>query len=117
MLRRTPVPAGESRDLGARAAAFGAAVACLWLVLDWPVGALGAGYLASVHMVQFLVIVLAVPPLLLYGVPAQAYRRLPPRVIAALRPRTRPGGALRLSDLVPVLAPVALMAHRPPASP
>lgn len=112
MLRRTPVPAGESRDLGARAAAFGAAVACLWLVLDWPVGALGAGYLASVHMVQFLVIVLAVPPLLLYGVPAQAYRRLPPRVIAALRPLTHPVVALLLSNLIAFITHVPLVADR-----
>jgi len=41
----------------------------MWIVLDWPVGALGAGYLASVHMVQFLVLALIAPPLLLLGWP------------------------------------------------
>lgn len=44
----------------------------LWLALDWPIGALGAGYLASVHMLQFLLIALVAPPLLLRGVSPQA---------------------------------------------
>jgi putative membrane protein len=39
----------------------------LWLSLDWPIGALGAGYLASVHMLQFLLMGLVAPPLLLHG--------------------------------------------------
>ena len=39
----------------------------LWLALDWPLGALGAGYLASVHMLQFLLMALIAPPLLLRG--------------------------------------------------
>lgn len=43
---------------------------CLWIALDWPVGALGAGYLASVHMLQFVLIALVAPPLILLGVPA-----------------------------------------------
>src|SRR5690606_16507244 len=67
LLRGSPAPPGDTRDRGTRAAVFGAAVAGLWLVLDWPVGALGAGYLASVHMLQFLVMVLVAPPLLLCG--------------------------------------------------
>ena len=39
----------------------------LWLALDWPIGALGAGYLASVHMLQFLLLALVAPPMLLMG--------------------------------------------------
>jgi len=39
----------------------------LWAALDWPIGTLGAGYLASVHMVQFLLIVFYAPPLILLG--------------------------------------------------
>jgi putative membrane protein len=39
----------------------------VWLALDWPIGALGAGYLASVHMLQFLLVALIAPPLLLRG--------------------------------------------------
>src|SRR5690606_30827721 len=112
VLRGSPAPPGGTRDRGTRAAAFGAAVAARWLVLDWPVGALGAGYLASAHMVQFLVIVLVAPPLLLYGVPAQAYRRLPPRVVAALRPVTHPLVALVLSNLIAFATHVPLVADR-----
>src|SRR5690606_14181305 len=112
VLRATPAPPGSARDRGMRAAAFGAAVSCLWLVLDWPVGALGAGYLATAHMVQFLVIVFVAPPLLLYGVPPQAYRRLPPRLVAALQPITHPLGALVLSNLIAIITHVPLVADR-----
>jgi putative membrane protein len=59
-----------------RAAIFLAGVATLWIALDWPVGALGAGYLASVHMVQYLLIALVAPPLLLIGTPRGAYAAL-----------------------------------------
>lgn len=45
---------------------------CVWVALDWPVGALGTGYLASVHAVQFLLLGMVAPPLLLLGVPASA---------------------------------------------
>ena len=41
----------------------------LWLVLDWPVGALGAGYLLSVHTAQYVVITLIAMPLMLAGCP------------------------------------------------
>jgi putative membrane protein len=54
---------------------FGSGVLLLWIALDWPVGALGSGYLASVHMVQFLLIALAAPPLLISGLPAAALGR------------------------------------------
>lgn len=46
----------------------------LWLALDWPIGALGAGYLASVHMVQFLLIGLLAPAALLAGISPDAAR-------------------------------------------
>ncbi len=48
---------------------FGIGVAMLWVATDWPVGALGAGYLASVHMLQFMIYTLAAAPLLLMGIP------------------------------------------------
>ncbi|HJU73815.1 MAG TPA: cytochrome c oxidase assembly protein [Gemmatimonadaceae bacterium] len=44
----------------------------LWLALDWPIGALGAGYLASVHMLQFQLIALVAAPFLLRGVTPDA---------------------------------------------
>jgi putative membrane protein len=40
-----------------------------WLATDWPLGALGAGYLASAHMTQFLLYTLVAAPLLLLGTP------------------------------------------------
>lgn len=55
---------------------FAAGLVVLWLALDWPIGALGAGYLASVHMLQYLMIALLAPPLLLLGVPDVAWDRL-----------------------------------------
>lgn len=40
----------------------------LWLALDWPIGALGAGYLASAHMLQFILLALVAAPALLAAV-------------------------------------------------
>lgn len=57
----------------------------LWLSLDWPIGALGAGYLASVHMLQFLMMGLIAPPLLLMGPSREALAMLEgPGAFAAL---------------------------------
>ncbi|MDT8342529.1 MAG: cytochrome c oxidase assembly protein [Longimicrobiales bacterium] len=88
---------------------FALGTAALWIALDWPVGALGAGYLASVHMVQYLLIALIAPPLLLLGLPRGLYRAL-----AA----SRPAPLLRaLTHPIPAVAVfVALMAwtHWPP---
>lgn len=60
----------------ARRAWFLGGLTTLWIALDWPIGALGAGYLASVHMVQYLLIALLAPALLLRGIPAGAWARL-----------------------------------------
>jgi putative membrane protein len=51
-----------------RRAVLVAAVVSLWLTLDWPVGPLGAGYLVWVHAVQFLLLAMILPPLLLVGI-------------------------------------------------
>lgn len=54
-------------------------VAIVWLALDWPVGPLAAGYLASAHAVQFLVLTMVASPLILLGLePALAARPEPP---------------------------------------
>ncbi len=71
LLRRAERMTGEAAG-GARVAAFAGGLFALWLALDWPIGALGAGYLASVHMVQFLLIGMIAPPLLLWGIPPAA---------------------------------------------
>ncbi len=40
----------------------------LWVALDWPLGPLGAGYLASAHALQFLLIAMIATPMLLAGI-------------------------------------------------
>jgi cytochrome c oxidase assembly factor CtaG len=59
----------------------------LWITLDWPAGALGAGYLASVHSLQYVSLAMIVPPLLLSGISDASFRRLAarPRAVAVLR--------------------------------
>lgn len=81
---RDAEPGGARRHRGA----FFTGVVVLWAALDWPLGPLGAGYLASVHMLQYLLIALVAPPLLLLGVPAGAY--------AALARRGRMSRVLRI---------------------
>ena len=58
----------------------------LWLATDWPLGLLGASYLASAHMAQFLIYTMAAAPLLLLGTPEWMARRV-----------TRPLGLYRLA--------------------
>lgn len=48
---------------------FGLGVAALWAASDWPIGPLGAGYLAWVHMAQFMLFTMVAAPLLLLGTP------------------------------------------------
>jgi len=71
LTRRTPAtPAARRRRwLG------WVGVLVLWGALDWPLGPLAAGYLASAHAVQFLLLTMAASPLLLLGLePALAGR-------------------------------------------
>jgi putative membrane protein len=64
--------AGFRRDrdfpLRRRLSAF-AGVALLLVVTDWPMAAMGAGYLLSVQMARQVLVVLVIVPLLLYGCP------------------------------------------------
>ena len=41
----------------------------LWLVLDWPLASLGAGYLATAQMARQILMVMVVAPLLLFACP------------------------------------------------
>jgi cytochrome c oxidase assembly factor CtaG len=50
----------------------------LLATLDWPIGKLGAGYLASVHTVQFLMLTLFIGPALLRSIPDEGWRRIAP---------------------------------------
>ena len=75
----------------------------LWLALDWPIGALGAGYLASVHMLQFLLIALVAPPLLLHGISRDALAMVMSersKFAALVRRLTAPLAALILFNVV-----------------
>ncbi len=63
--------ARRGRALGESRLAFWGgwtAVGLVWQSLDWPIGPLAAGYLASAHAVQFLTLALVAPPLLLVAV-------------------------------------------------
>ena len=53
-----------------------AGIAVLFLTLEGPLDALGDDYLFSAHMAEHLVLILAVPPLLLLGLPEEPMRRL-----------------------------------------
>ena len=89
-----------SQDRKAKWAWFGGVLA-LWVALDWPVGAL-SGYLASAHMLQYLLTALVAPPLLLLGVPSGAWHRLAsrPTVVRALRFVTHPLIAIAIFQLI-----------------
>jgi putative membrane protein len=98
-------PAGDAASAGEpRRSGRGWAIAALvvlWLALDWPIGALGGGYLSSVHMLQFLLIALLVPALFLLGVPDRAWRRQEPVAATPLfRLLTHPLVALGLFQVV-----------------
>ena len=75
VVHRRFAPGDPSFGPGARRGFAAAGLVLLWAALDWPIGALGSGYLASVHMVQFLLIAVAAPPLLLLGMPRGALER------------------------------------------
>ncbi len=93
---------GTSPLRSLRAASFLSGLLALWVALDWPLGALGAGYLASAHMVQFLLIALVSPPLILYGLPPSAFEPLErhARLHRALRLLTHPLVAIAVFNLV-----------------
>lgn len=55
---------------------FATAIVALLVTLDWPVGKLGAGYLASVHTLQFLLLTLLVAPALLMSIPADGWEAM-----------------------------------------
>lgn len=59
-----------------RTVSFAGGIVLLWMALDWPLGPLGASYQLSLHMVQFLLVAVGAPPLLLLGVPPGAWRSL-----------------------------------------
>jgi putative membrane protein len=77
-------------------------VLCVWLALDWPIGALGAGYLASFHTVSYILLALVAPPCLILGIPraVQLQGLGNPLLGPILRLAARPWFALTLFNLV-----------------
>jgi putative membrane protein len=49
-----------------------AGLVVIWAALDWPLGTLGAGYLASAHAASYILLSLVGPPLLVLGIPPSA---------------------------------------------
>lgn len=75
-VRRHRAATGDSGVTRAQRWQFGGGVVLFWLTTDWPVGTLGAGYLASVHMLQWMLYTGVVGPLLLLGTPEWMARSL-----------------------------------------
>jgi len=94
----------------AEAAWFTLGLVILWLASDWPVGALGAGYLLTVHTAQWILYTLVIPPFLLLGVPAWLPLAAPAesRGGRLLRVLARPVVALLITDAI------LLGSHLPP---
>jgi cytochrome c oxidase assembly factor CtaG len=67
---------GLARPLNRRTALFALGIALLLLSLVSPLHLLADRYLFSAHMLQHMVLVLAVPPLLLWGLPPRLAGRL-----------------------------------------
>lgn len=63
---------------GAKGVRYGwVGVVIIWLSLDWPLGPLAAGYLASAHALQFIMITFMAVPLLLMGIRDGALQHIP----------------------------------------
>lgn len=78
----------------------------LWVGLDWPVGALAAGYLLSAKTVQYLLIGYIAPGLMLLGMPRWLLRRMirPRWVFRTARMLTRPLLPLAIANTVLVVS-------------
>lgn len=114
--RRRMGPAERAADPAWRPRAFVAGWLALWAASDWPLGTLGAGYLASAHMVQYLVTTLVAAPLLVAGVSEPTLRRAlaRTRTTGLVRAACRPVTAAVLFNVVMVAthAPVTVDALR-----
>ena len=102
--RLAPAPAGpeQRRRRRRQMVSFVLGVAIFHASVDWPIGTLGAGYLASVGMLRFILITLLAAPLILRGIPVWLARRLLPegRVRDAARVLARGLPALLIFNFV-----------------
>lgn len=77
-----------------------------WIASDWPIGTLGAGYMASAHMTQFLLYTLVAAPLILLGMPEWMANRVANK-LGIRKVLVRLGNSLFASALVYNLVLVA----------
>jgi putative membrane protein len=114
--RRRMTAAERAADPSWRPAAFVGGWLALWIASDWPLGTLGAGYLASAHMVQYLVTTLVAAPLLVAGIGEATLRRATARThtTGLVRAACHPVTAAVLFNVVLVAthAPVVVDALR-----
>lgn len=84
-----------------RNVSFASALFLLWASLDWPLGPLGASYLASVHMIQFLAVGVAAPALLLLALPRAAFDVLRrwPAILGVIEAVTQPLAAFFIFNI------------------
>jgi putative membrane protein len=103
-VRRLERSAGSAGSAGGAVAGhreslwFVTGLLSLWLSLDWPLGALGAGYLASIHTVSYILLTMIAPPCFILGMPVGVLRRAAaaPRLGPILRQIARPAVGLSL---------------------
>lgn len=94
-------PAGQPPATRRQIRNFVLAVFSLLISSTWPIHDLAEGYLYSVHMVQHIILSMALPPLLLTGTPAWLFHFLvPPRALRVVRALSRPLVALLIFNAV-----------------
>ncbi|HEX5947533.1 MAG TPA: cytochrome c oxidase assembly protein [Acidimicrobiales bacterium] len=116
LARRRLTPEERAVEDRRRPLAFAGGWVALWVATDWPLGALGSGYLASAHMVQYLLYTQVAAPLLVLGLNEPMLRRLlaRTRTTELVRLLTRPVAAVVLFNavLIATHAPVTVDALR-----
>ena len=110
--RRRLTPEERAAGDRRRPLAFAGGWLALWVATDWPLGALGSGYLASAHMVQYLLYTQLAAPLLVLGLDEAMLRRVlaRTRTTELVRLLCRPVAAVVLFNavLIATHAPVTV---------
>ena len=93
-------PAGEPAVTGRRIAWFVSGLVLFAAARSWPIHDIGDQSLFSFHMIEHLILALAVPPMLLRGVPPWLMRLLVMPILPVVRFLTRPLVALVIFNTV-----------------
>lgn len=114
------VISGAIRPTRRQAAWFYLGLFALYVSLGSPLGVLAMGYSFTAHMLQHMIATMAVPPLLIFGVPPWLWQKLlRPRAVAAVfRQFVKPVPAVLLFNILfaVVMIPdvIAAMVHSTP---